>query len=228
MVGTRPAVTVAYAQTLDGRLATATGSSQWISGPESLRFAHELRASHDALMVGVGTVCQDDPRLTVRLATGRDPLRVIVDSTLRMPSTAAVLTGGAATGTLLAVTERASAERRAAVEALGAGVLVLPAAADGRVDLPALLHALAARGIGTVMVEGGAGLITALLRLRLVDRLAVTIAPKLLGAGIEAVGDLAIHSLDDAVMLTNMRVTQYGPDVVLDGRVTYPGSDRDR
>ena len=217
----RPAVTVSYAQTLDGRLATRTGSSQWISGPESLRFAHQLRAGHDAILVGAGTVCRDNPRLTVRLAPGRDPLRVVVDSTLRIPLDAAVLAGGAASGTLLAVTERAAAERRAAARALGATVLPLPSA-DGRVDLHALLAALAARGIGSVMVEGGATLITALLRERLVDRLAVCIAPKVLGAGIEAIGDLGIAELDRALLLRDVSVTPYGADLVLDGRVTYP------
>src|SRR5437764_452642 len=94
----RPNLTLSYAQTLDGRLATLGGSSRWISGPEALRFSHQLRAKHAAIMVGVGTVCQDDPRLTVRLVEGSNPVRVIVDSTLRTPLTAAVLREGAAPG----------------------------------------------------------------------------------------------------------------------------------
>src|SRR3712207_6235217 len=134
----RPVVTLSYAQTLDGRLATSTGNSQWISAPESLRFSHELRVEHDAIMAGVGTVCRDDPRLTVRLAAGRNPLRVVVDSTLRTPLTAAVLTQGVAPGTVLAVTDRAPATRRNEVCALGASVLCLPTNAGGRVDLLAL------------------------------------------------------------------------------------------
>ena len=224
----RPKVTVSYAQTLDGRLATATGSSQWISGPESLRLAHELRAAHDAILVGVGTVCRDDPRLTVRLVPGRDPLRVVVDSTARTPVSAAVLADGAAAGTVLAVTNRAPSERRSAVEALGASVLCLPGDSDGWVDLAALLMELHTRGIGTLMVEGGARLITSLLRARLVDRLVVTVAPTILGAGIEAVGDLGSRDLADALKLEETRVSRYGRDLVVDGHVTYRETTGDR
>jgi diaminohydroxyphosphoribosylaminopyrimidine deaminase/5-amino-6-(5-phosphoribosylamino)uracil reductase len=103
----RPSVTVSYAQTLDGRVATATGESKWISCPDSLRFAHEMRAGHDAVLIGAGTVCSDDPLLTVRHVPGASPLRVVVDSTLRTPPEAAVLANGAAAGTVLAVTDRA-------------------------------------------------------------------------------------------------------------------------
>ena len=218
----RPFVTLSYAQTLDGRLATSTGSSQWISAPESLRFSHELRAEHDAIMVGVGTVCKDDPRLTVRLAAGRDPLRVVVDSTLRTPLTAAVLAKGAAPGTVLAVNGRASVARRDEVRALGATVLRLPRDAGGGVALGALLTTLHDRGVGSVLVEGGARMITALLQARLVDRLVVCVAPKILGAGVEAVGDLGIRELDRALLMTDKSVTHYGVDLVLDGQVQYP------
>lgn len=212
---------MSYAQTLDGRIATSTGNSRWISGPESLRFAHEMRASHDAIMVGVGTVCRDDPRLTVRLAPGRDPLRVVADTALRTPLTAAVLANGAATGTVLAVTRRAPAERCAAARNLGATVLELPSDSEDRVDLAGLLAELHGRGVRSVMVEGGSRLITSLLRQRLVDRLAVCIGIKILGAGIEAVGDLGICDLSGALTLADVSVTPYGRDLVIQGNVGY-------
>ena len=217
---------MSYAQTLDGRLATASGNSRWISSPDSLRFAHELRAGHDAILVGAGTACTDDPRLTVRLVPGDDPLRVVVDSTLRTPLSAAVLGNGAAKGTVLAVTERASLERREMTRALGATVLVLPQDAAGRVDLNAMLSELYAMGVRTVMVEGGAALITSFLCERLVDRLAVCVAPKILGRGIEAVGDLGICELSNSLILADTSVTAYGSDVVFDSRVVYPDGAR--
>jgi 5-amino-6-(5-phosphoribosylamino)uracil reductase/diaminohydroxyphosphoribosylaminopyrimidine deaminase/5-amino-6-(5-phosphoribosylamino)uracil reductase len=225
-VSARPTITVSYAQTLDGRLATASGGSRWISSPESLRFTHALRSKHDAIMVGVGTVCRDDPRLTVRLTSGDDPLRVIVDSTLRTPLASAVLANGAATGTVLAVTERASAERCDEVRSLGATVLRLPSDAGGHVNLSALLSELHALGVGSVMVEGGAALITSFLCNQLVDRLVVCIAPKILGRGIEAVGDLGICELDDSLILTDISVITYGVDIILDSRIEYPDGAR--
>ena len=218
----RPAVTVSYAQTLDGRLATASGSSQWISCPDSLRFAHEQRASHDAVIVGASTAIKDDPRLTVRRAPGEDPLRVVADSTLRTPPTAAVLAAGAARGTVLAVTDRAPEERCEEARSLGATIVRLPENAEGRVDLDALLLALGGMGVASAVVEGGAGLITGFLRARLVDRLAVCIAPKILGSGIEAIGDLGVRELSESLSLTETIVIPYGVDLILDSRVEYP------
>ena len=218
----RPTVTVSYAQTLDGRLATASGDSQWISCPDSLRFAHELRASHDAVIVGAGTAFKDDPRLTVRHVPGENPLRIIADSTLRTSLTAAVLAGGAAKRTVLAVTDRAPEGRCEEVQALGASVLRLPKNTEGRVDLAALLWALGGMGVASAVVEGGAELITGFLRARLVDRLAVCIAPKVLGRGIEAVGDLGVRELSESLSLTDTSVIPYGVDLILDSRVEYP------
>jgi diaminohydroxyphosphoribosylaminopyrimidine deaminase / 5-amino-6-(5-phosphoribosylamino)uracil reductase len=218
----RPSVTLSYAQTLDGRVATATGESKWISCPDSLRFAHQMRASHDAVLIGAGTVCNDDPLLTVRHVPGRSPLRVVVDSTLRTPPQAAVLANGAAQGTVLAVTERASAQRRERALSVGATVIKLPSDVDGRVDLAALLGELAASGVESAMVEGGATLITSFFRTRLVDRLAVCVAPKILGGGIEAIGDLGIRELARSLTLADATVKSYGVDLILSGRIEYP------
>src|SRR5579884_1487308 len=152
----RPAVTIHYAQTIDGRIATRTRSSQWISGDASLRLAHELRAAHDAVLVGVGTVLADNPRLTVRLAPGRSPLRVIVDSTLRLPEDACVLRDGAAP-TLVATTERAAPRRIEALHHAGVSMVAVQQTSDGRVDLARLLDCLAGRGVRSLLIEGGAG-----------------------------------------------------------------------
>lgn len=225
--GKRPAFTLSWAQTLDGRLATRSGSSQWISGDASLLMTHRLRAAHDAIMVGSGTVRADDPRLTVRLPEGErapdapQPLRIIVDSHLSISADARVLTDGASAGTLLATSAGADATRMSALRALGADVLQLPSA-DAHIDLQVLAEQLAARGIRSVMVEGGAGLLTALLRARLADRLVVTIAPKLLGEGIAAVGDLGLDDLQQAGILRDPVWTQYGVDMVLDGVLQWP------
>jgi diaminohydroxyphosphoribosylaminopyrimidine deaminase / 5-amino-6-(5-phosphoribosylamino)uracil reductase len=224
----RPFVTVSYAQTLDGRLATMSGSSQWISSSESLRFSHQLRADHDAVMVGIGTVLRDNPRLTVRSVPGRDPLRVVADSSLRTPPSVALLANGAAAGTVIAVTSRASEERCAAARAQGAQVLQLGPDPQNRVDLSALFAVLHERGVGSVMVEGGARLITSLLQAHLVDRLAVCIAPKVLGTGIDAIGDLGIRDLDRALQLSEVTFTHYGQDMIMDGRLRYAETLHDR
>ena len=207
----RPFVTVKYAQTLDGRMATATGDSQWISGPDSLRLAHQLRAEHDAIMIGIGTVLADDPQLNVRLVSGSDPLRVIVDSLLRTPLAARVLAGGAARHTLMATSALADRARREAVEQLGAQIVTLPThPGSSWLDLALLLSGLKARGI-----------ITSLLAQRLVDRLIVAIAPKLIGSGKEAVGDLGIRRLADALCFETFSTRRLGDDVIFDGRIAW-------
>src|SRR5438309_3655051 len=161
----RPLVTVHYAQTIDGRIASRTGDSRWVSGEGSLRLAHELRAAHDAVLVGIGTVLADDPKLTVRLAPGDSPVRVVVDSRLRIPLEANVLDTSVAR-TIVATTPVASEERAAAIRARGAEVLPVKADADGHVDLRDLLARLREQGIRRMLIEGGRGIITSALRER--------------------------------------------------------------
>jgi riboflavin-specific deaminase-like protein len=218
----RPSVTVKYAQTLDGRIATAAGESRWISSAESRRLAHRLRALHDAVLVGVGTVIADNPQLTVRLAEGSDPLRVVVDSRLRTPRSAHVLNDHPER-TVFAVTTHAPTRRLAAVHRTGAATMVVRED-DGHVDLLDLLMILGARGVGSVLVEGGASIISSLLRQRLVGRLVVITAPRILGAGVEAVGDLDLTSLSEALSFADVRVEMLGPDMVVDGSIRYSAS----
>src|SRR5262249_285419 len=170
-----PFVTVKFAASLDGRLATSTGDSQWISGPQSLRFAHELRRENDAVLVGIGTVLADDPQLTVRLATGQNPIRVIVDSSLRIPLSARLFSESQRI--IIAAADGADQARASQLERLGAQVLVLPRAprfaspvaagcvpagsrapAPYGVDLKSLLAELGARQIASLLVEGGSAI----------------------------------------------------------------------
>ena len=226
----RPSVTVKIAQTLDGRIATRTGQSQWISGEAARAFAHELRACHDAVLVGIGTVLYDDPRLTVRLVPGPDPLRVVADTRARIPLGCNLL-GQGAERTIVFVGETAPEAHVSQIRARGARVLMGRPDDRGRLDLGDLLARLAGEGVRSVMVEGGSGIITSLLAGGLVDRMVVSIAPKVLGAGLDAVGDLGIRSLADALVFEQTEIRQLGPDILFDGRLARNGrspADADR
>ena len=208
----RPYVVLKYAQSLDGRIATATGDSKWISGEPERRVSHALRAACDAVLVGAGTAVRDDPELTVRLVAGASPVRVVLDSTLRVPLTAKVLGPDAAT--LVVTTDRSDPERREELRRLGVGVEVV-AADGGQVDLAAALARLGDLGMETVLVEGGAGVITGLLARGLVDRVIVAVAPIVLGAGTEAVAELDVVAVADGIRLTNRSIVPIGDDVIL-------------
>lgn len=221
-----PFVTVKFAQTLDGRIATATGHSRWISSPPSLRFAHRLRSLHDAILVGSGTVLRDDPELTCRLVRGRNPLRIVVDTQLRSSPEARIFNGGKGARTIAATTRRAPAERRRLFETKGIEVLETGKDQAGRVDLRELLTALGRREISSLLVEGGAAVITTFLKEKLADRLIVILAPKIAGEGLNAVGDLGIRQMDDALRLSFRQVSRRGDDLILDALVNRNDPER--
>ncbi|MEU6700951.1 RibD family protein [Pseudonocardia sp. NPDC046786] len=208
----RPHVVLKYAQTLDGRIAAVGGDSKWISCEPERAVSHAVRARCDAVVVGAGTAVRDDPRLDVRLVPGASPLRVVIDSTLRTPSGAQLLTGPP--DTVLITTNRASDADRDRIDRAGAGIREVPAAPGG-VDLPAALAVLHADGIRSVMVEGGARLLTALLAAGLVDRVVVGIAPRIIGTGVEAVGDLGVNRVADGIALRRACLHSVEDDVLV-------------
>jgi diaminohydroxyphosphoribosylaminopyrimidine deaminase/5-amino-6-(5-phosphoribosylamino)uracil reductase len=212
-----PFVTLKFAQSLDGRIATKTGHSQWISSPETLRLAHKLRAIHDAVLVGIGTALADDPSLTTRLVKGKNPQRILVDSRLRTPLTAKVLNGEEADKTIIVATEGANPKKAQKLENLGAEVLWAAKNRRGRVDISDLLEKVGRMGITSVLVEGGSQIITSLLKERLADKIVLVIAPKLIGEGIEAVGNLEIRSLHEALRISQMKTRRLGEDIIIEG-----------
>ena len=209
----RPYLVVKYAQSLDGRIATSDGDSRWISSEAERMMSHSMRAHCDAVMVGIGTVINDDPRLTVRLVPGSSPIRIILDSKLQMPADAKLLTEEGTT--VILTTERSESQRRRELTKRGAEIVVLPYR-DDRVELVEALNYVRKRGIESLLVEGGARVITSLLASRgLADRLVVSIAPSVLGRGIEAVGDLGISSVTSGLALGDPTVRLVGRDVVV-------------
>jgi GTP cyclohydrolase II len=209
----RPLVTLSYAQSLDGSIADRPGRPLALSGSLAMALTHCLRASHEAILVGIGTVLADNPRLNVRLVTGKDPQPIVVDSRLRFPPYANLLKNGRAPW--IAASEGADPARQQALEAAGARVLRLPGSNDW-VDLPGLLTYLGSLGINSLMVEGGAQIITSFLASRLVDQVVLTIAPLLVG-GLRVVDHFGHSSLRRLPRLRNLSYQQLGEDLVLRG-----------
>jgi diaminohydroxyphosphoribosylaminopyrimidine deaminase/5-amino-6-(5-phosphoribosylamino)uracil reductase len=213
-----PFVTLKWAQTLDGRTAAATGDSRWISSEPSLRYAHRLRSLHDAVLVGIGTVLADNPRLTVRLVRGRNPTRVVADSRLRVPLSAAVLQEQDMARTVVASTSQAGEASMSALQRIGVETTMVKTDDDGRVDASDLLARLGEMNISSVLVEGGAALATSFIRHGLVDRFVVIVAPRIMGEGVQAVGDLGVTSVAGTLGLSLVKVHRSGSDLILDAR----------
>lgn len=215
-----PFVTAKFAVSLDGKTATRTGDARWISAEASRLVTHRLRAEVDAVMVGIGTALKDDPRLTARevpVSTSQQPVRVVVDSSGRLPATAAMLREP---GRTLVAVARMEPSLRTALAGAGAETIVLPGP-DGRVDLHGLLGALGALEMTSVLVEGGATLLGALFDARLVDKVVVFVAPIVIGGDTapSAVAGHGVLRIADALRLRDIHYEQVGPDMMVTG---YP------
>jgi diaminohydroxyphosphoribosylaminopyrimidine deaminase / 5-amino-6-(5-phosphoribosylamino)uracil reductase len=212
----RPLVTLKLASTLDGRIATRSGESRWITGDAARRAAHALRGRHDAVMVGVGTVLADDPELTCRLPGYRpNPVvRVVADSHLRTPLGATLVATASSSPTWVLIREGTDPERRRALADLGA-TLIEVAGSENGVDPAQALTALGAAGLTRLLVEGGAQLAASLLRANLVDRIAWFQAPAIMGGDAwPAVQAFGIERLDSMPRFSRIAVTPLGDDTL--------------
>lgn len=215
-----PLVTLKLASSLDGRTATRTGESKWITGVESRRLVHRMRSVADAVIVGVSTVLADDPELTVRHVRGRNPLRAVLDTTLKTPLPAKVLKAAdGCTPTLVFTTRAASDKKAAAMRNAGADVVVVPKGPGG-VSIERVLSELGGRGVISVLVECGGKLAASFLMAGLADRFSVFLAPVIIGGdGMPSVGELGVRALKDARELEDVTVRRIGADVLVEGRL---------
>jgi len=218
VVSGRPFVRLKLAASADGRIATRTGASRWITGPQARRLVHRWRNEMDAVLVGVDTVIADDPELTCRRAGGRDPVRVVVDGRLRIPPRARLLHDGRSP---VWIATRVKHDAKQAERLARTGATVLPLATRGtHVDLGALLLALGRRDITSVLVEGGSQLAAALIAGGHVDELCWFSAPLLIGGdGLPMIGALGVRSLRGALPLADLRVERVGVDLLHTARV---------
>ncbi len=214
----RPHTIMKCAMSLDGKIASATGDSRWISCEASRTLVHRLRATCKAIMVGVGTVIADDPRLTVRHVTGNDPLRIVVDSHLRTPEHAALLSADLAPGTLIATTESAP-EHQARFLARGMELVVCKSC-DGKVDLGDLWDKLGTRGIQSLLLEGGSRLAGEALKRGLINECVFFYAPKVVGAdGISPFGISGSTTMAEAIPFSTLKSRRVGTDIMV---TAYP------
>ena len=215
-----PYVVLKSAMTLDGQTATLSGDSKWISCEASRQLVHQLRNQVDAIMVGSGTVVADDPRLTTRLAEGgRDPVRIIMDGSLRTSPQAKVYTQSSQAGTLLVTSPNHTEATLRPYRDAGADVMIVKESA-GHLDLPAALKSFASRNLHYILLEGGSQLGGAMLRAGLVDRLMLFVAPKLVGG--EGRGLLAgqgAATMAEALTLKNLDARKIDTDILLEGEV---------
>lgn len=220
IVTKEPFVVMKNAMSLDGKIATVTGESQWISGESSRKQVHSLRHELAGIMVGIETIIKDDPQLTSRTLNSRNPIRIVVDSQLRIPIASKVLTQQDKAKTIVATTRRANKEKLDTLKQMDIEVLVTKEK-GGRVDLKELMKLLGAKGIDSILLEGGANLNFSALEEGIVDKIQSYIAPKIIGGkeAKTAVEGAGVHSLKNAFQIDRMTPVMVGEDLFVEGYI---------
>ncbi|MGI5879733.1 MAG: bifunctional diaminohydroxyphosphoribosylaminopyrimidine deaminase/5-amino-6-(5-phosphoribosylamino)uracil reductase RibD [Syntrophomonadaceae bacterium] len=214
----RPLVSLKVAMTLDGKIATCSGNSRWITGEESRNYVHELRNIYDVIMVGIGTVLLDDPLLNTRLegVDSRDPIRAIVDSNLQIPLASQIVKSAKEQPTMIFCSKQADEQKEIKLTNLGLEIIRVNGEGD-KLDLQEIVSIIGHKGYNSILLEGGAGLNTAMLEEHLIDKLYWFIAPKIVG-GIKApgpIGGQGVSIMDDAIKLDSMILSKFGQDIMI-------------
>ncbi len=230
-------VTVSYAQSIDGCIATQTGDSKWISSDATLELSQQFRRDHDAILVGIGTVKRDDPELTCRLPGCKSPVRVILDSSLRIPLDSKIVRSAEKIPSIVCCLASADRNRVTQLQTRGVEVIELPDSSSDTsgdtardrsqgLDLKEILNLLAALDLNSIYVEGGGGVITGFLSAGLVDRLVVVTAPIIIGDGIRAVGNLGVEQLSNAVRPKVLDHRHVGDESIYELSLTRSADER--
>ena len=222
----RPFVSLKFAETLDGKLATSARDSHFVTGQEAHVYSHYLRKTHDGILVGIGTVLDDDPELTTRLVEGKNPVRIVLDSKARIPLTAKILQGEAKT--IIVTGPDAAAEKcRELLNLRNVEVLTL-SCENGKIPVPVLLQSLYEREIASVLVEGGSEVLGSFLDARVADRVYAFIAPKLVGGkdALPSIGGIGIDVMSNCASVTEPELLTLGKDWLITGKVAFSEEGR--
>ena len=216
----RPFVLMKYAMSLDGKISTATGKSKWISCEKSRRDVHKLRNNLSAIMVGINTVIKDNPMLNCRIEGGNDPIRIIVDSNLRIPLDSKIVNTSNNISTIVATTHKADKDKIKLLEERNVEVIVAKEK-DGRVDITSLIDKLGEKKIDSILLEGGSEINFSCLQEGIVDKVRIYIAPKILGGNNAkgAVGGRGVSEIIDSFNIENIDISTIGSDIVVEGYV---------
>lgn len=215
MKSKKPFVILKVAMSMDGKIATKTGDSKYITGTEARKYVHQLRSDLDAVMVGINTVLKDNPKLTPRMVKqGHDPMKIVIDSELKMPMKCNLMKHPSKL--IIATTNKASKAKINKFYQKGVNVIALKSD-KGMVNLKELMKELGKKEITSVMIEGGSKLNSSAIKDRIADKLLIFTAPKLVGNGFEAIGNLGITNIDKAVKLKSIKTMKIGKDILLEG-----------